>query len=265
MSVEARVPHSTPAGGGESGGGGGKGWRRRTASQSSDDDRRQNSTEHEPRNTATGRVVRPQMTSQNGVITIGPDSDIPRCVDLRRAQSLRDTEGEARVRRERGQSKYKRHTVLFDLPDKKDDVAKDVANQNGRQGPKKPPRLRLQGHIEEDSEALKKGQQEEEEGEKKYDDDIDGQGSPGFNTVTLRRSLASGIARVRSFSGGKEVELARYNVEKRSSRGNNARGPYVQYKNTEGDWKRHSVRRTSQYEPCDHTFKVSYDETLNII
>ncbi|XP_053647988.2 ras-related protein Rab-8A [Cherax quadricarinatus] len=170
---------------------------------------------------ASGGIERPQMTSQNGVITITPDTDIPRRVDLRRAKSLRvgDTEYQ-----------QKRYTVLFDPPNKNGyEASIDTFN---RQGPPKPPRL-----------------QNPEGGEGEGQPDV-GSPSSGFNSVTFRRSLASGIARVRSFSGR---DLHDKYVERTPPRSSSA---YVQFRDDDGDWRRHSLHRLSQYETCDHTFKV---------
>ncbi|KAG7158445.1 Ras-related protein Rab-26-like [Homarus americanus] len=206
MSVETNLPHS----------GGGNGHT---------DDRRYSYSDYELRRNNT-RVVRPQMTSQNGVITINSDSDIPRRVDLRRAKSLRE---------EKKEYQPKRNSVIFDLPEKNGrDATSDVSYFNYRHGPKKPPRLKIHEEVEDEGET-KQDKQEE-----------------GFNSVTFRRSLVSGLARVRSL-GGKDPESQKAVAERRTPRNN---GAYVQFRNEEGDWRRHSIRRVSQFETCDHTFKV---------
>nr|XP_045589462.1 uncharacterized protein LOC123751415 [Procambarus clarkii] len=166
------------------------------------------------------RIVRPQMVSQNGVITINSNSDIPRRVDLRRAKSLRVGNKDHQP---------KRYSVIFDVPEK----TNDVSNNNERQGPKKPPRLKIH--------------------ERPDDEEQPAVGSPnsGFNSIAFRRSLANGLARVRSFSGRDADDKPR--VERRPAR---TSGAYVQFRDQDGDWRRHSIRRISQYETCAHTFKV---------
>lgn len=179
------------------------------------EDRRYSYSELELRS-STSRLVRPQMTSQNGVITISPDSEIPRSVDLRRAKSLRVG---------RKDSPQKRYSVIFDLPGRSDgDSTNDLSNAIGRHGLKKPQRLNIPEETEDDDLPE----------ETKADSP-----SVGFNTAALRRNLVGGLEKVLS---GKE---------RRTS------GAYVQFRDEDGDWRRHSIRRMSQYEPCDFTFKVS--------
>ncbi|XP_071516450.1 uncharacterized protein [Panulirus ornatus] len=221
MSVETNLPPAPSDGGG------------RYA-----DDRRYSYSDFELR-CASARVVRPQMTSQNGVITINPNSEIPRSVDLRRAKSLR-------VGGKSNESPQKRYSVIFDLPGRRDegDVAANQSSANGRQGPRKPPRLNIPEEVEDEDARLEAQVEEESLG-------------TGFNTVALRKSIVSSLERVCNMSGkdeaGNSSSSSAAEMAKNRRKGS---APYVQFQDEEGDWRRHSIRRMSHYEPFDYTFKV---------
>ncbi|XP_071516451.1 uncharacterized protein [Panulirus ornatus] len=220
MSVETNLPPAPSDGGG------------RYA-----DDRRYSYSDFELR-CASARVVRPQMTSQNGVITINPNSEIPRSVDLRRAKSLR-------VGGKSNESPQKRYSVIFDLPGRRDegDVAANQSSANGRQGPRKPPRLNIPEEVEDEDARLEAQVEEESLG-------------TGFNTVALRKSIVSSLERVCNMSGkdeaGNSSSSSAAEMAKNRRKGS---APYVQFQDEEGDWRRHSIRRMSHYEPFDYTFK----------
>ncbi|XP_064091026.1 ras-related protein Rab-26-like [Macrobrachium nipponense] len=180
-------------------------------------------------------VRRPQMTSQNGVITINGDSNIPRSVSLRRAKSL--TNG-------RRDSRPRRYSVV-DLEDPSNnincyDARVDVSNLNGRSSScvaKKPP---VSYRIPEDAE------------EDEVDSTVVKKAREGlFNTVTLKRNLSESFRKVRGLGGRRDSDPDR---EKNWSR--NTSGTFVQFQDELGDWQRHSIRRGSKFEPYDFTFKV---------
>lgn len=190
------------------------------------DDRRHSYTDFEIENSQ--RVARPQVISHNGLASLPPDSDIPKGVSLRRAKSLRDSRKEVRP---------KRYSVNFDLPvrGRSYDADIDLSSLSGRQAPPKPPRSNI---LEEE--------EDEDEGREQKE-----RHSGAFNSVTLRKSFADGLEKVRRLSGI-ESEPSRAS-ERKTSKEN---GAYVKYRNEDGDWQQHKVRRVSQFEACDYTFKV---------
>lgn len=177
-------------------------------------------------------VRRPQMTSQNGVITINGDSDIPRSVSLRRAKSLSNG---------RRGSQPIRYSVV-DLEDPSNngfyDARVDVSTLNGRSSyvARKPPaRYRIPEDTEEDE----------------VDSAVVKAKEGLFNTVTLKRNLSESFRKVRGLSSRRDSDPDR---EKKWSR--NTSATFVQFQDDLGDWQRHSIRRGSKFEPYDLTFKV---------
>ncbi|XP_066990205.1 uncharacterized protein [Macrobrachium rosenbergii] len=176
-------------------------------------------------------VRRPQMTSQNGVITINGDSDIPRSVSLRRAKSLSNG---------RRGSQPIRYSVV-DLEDPSNngfyDARVDVSTLNGRSSyvARKPPaRYRIPEDTEEDE----------------VDSAVVKAKEGLFNTVTLKRNLSESFRKVRGLSSRRDSDPDR---EKKWSR--NTSATFVQFQDDLGDWQRHSIRRGSKFEPYDLTFK----------
>ncbi|XP_068205080.1 ras-related protein Rab-37-like isoform X1 [Palaemon carinicauda] len=171
---------------------------------------------------------RPQMSSQNGVITLNSDSDIPKSVNLRRAKSL------SSGRREPHPKRYS----LVNLESSSHngyDAHIDVSALNGRSCSQP-----VSYKIPEDEE-----------------EDVDSTTSPAdeglFNTVTLKRNLAQSFRKVRSFSR-RDSDPDR---ERKWSRNNNNGAPtFVQFQDDRGDWQKHSIRRGSKFEPYDLSFKV---------
>ncbi|XP_068205081.1 uncharacterized protein [Palaemon carinicauda] len=170
---------------------------------------------------------RPQMSSQNGVITLNSDSDIPKSVNLRRAKSL------SSGRREPHPKRYS----LVNLESSSHngyDAHIDVSALNGRSCSQP-----VSYKIPEDEE-----------------EDVDSTTSPAdeglFNTVTLKRNLAQSFRKVRSFSR-RDSDPDR---ERKWSRNNNNGAPtFVQFQDDRGDWQKHSIRRGSKFEPYDLSFK----------
>nr|XP_027224128.1 ras-related protein Rab-44-like isoform X3 [Penaeus vannamei] len=189
------------------------------------DDRRRSYTDFEIE--SSHRVARPQVIAQNGLASLPPDSDIPKGVSLRRAKSLRDGRKEVRP---------KRYSVNFDLPvrGRSYDADIDVSALGGPQAPPKPPRANIPEEDEDEEEAREARERH----------------SGAFNSVALRKSLVDGLEKVRRLSGI-ESDPSRPS-ERRTSRES---GAYVKYRNEDGDWQQHKVRRVSQFEACDFTFK----------
>ncbi|KAK7082705.1 Ras-related protein Rab-37 [Halocaridina rubra] len=168
-------------------------------------------------------IKRPHMTSQNGIITLNRDSDIPKSVELRRAKSL-SVRGK--------DSKTKRYSVNFDLDRCRGyDGVVDLSHLNGPPTCSKPPKYDIP-----------------EECENGMDFNNTQKTDGSFNSVTLKKSVVESIDKVR--------KLAWVDSDPGKNERPKSNGAFVQYRDDKGDWKRHSIQRTSQFESYNHSFKV---------